>query len=120
MDCGYVLEPHRRGGSNEYQESMFLSRNRKINVYPCKPQFYCIKVRFIVVKTIQVYMIYFDRSTLVTLKNQPRKLHCCRARVLIKPRLRFSFVCAFFVCKDNILFYILLSLQLMLNAVWRP
>ena len=23
---------------------MFLSRNKKINVYPCKRQFYCIKV----------------------------------------------------------------------------
>ena len=25
---------------------MFLSRNNKNNVYPCKPQFYCIKVGF--------------------------------------------------------------------------
>ena len=25
---------------------MFLSRNKKNNVYPCKPQFYCIKVGF--------------------------------------------------------------------------
>ena len=28
-----------RGGSNKYPQSMFLSRNREINVYPCKPQF---------------------------------------------------------------------------------
>ena len=35
---------HRRGGSNEYPQSMFLSRNKKNNVYPCKPWFYCIKV----------------------------------------------------------------------------
>ena len=45
-DCGYSLEPPRQGGSNEYPQSMFLSRNKKINVYPCKPQFYCIKVGF--------------------------------------------------------------------------
>ena len=44
MDCGYSLEPPRRGGSNEYPQSMFLSRNKKNNVYPCKPQIYCIKV----------------------------------------------------------------------------
>ena len=44
--CGYSLEPPRRGGSNEYPLSMFLSRNNKNNVYPCKPQFYCIKVGF--------------------------------------------------------------------------
>ena len=27
IDCGYSLEPPRRGGSNEYPQSMFLSRN---------------------------------------------------------------------------------------------
>ena len=43
IDCGY-LEPPRRGGSNEYPQSMFLSRNKKNNVYPCEPQFYYIKV----------------------------------------------------------------------------
>ena len=42
----YSLEPPRRGGSNEYTQSMFLSRNKKNNVYPCKSQFYYIKVGF--------------------------------------------------------------------------
>ena len=46
IDCGYSLEPPRRGGSNEYPQSMFLSRNKKNNVYPCQPQFYYIKVGF--------------------------------------------------------------------------
>ena len=27
IDCGYSLEPPRRGGSNEYPQSMCLSRN---------------------------------------------------------------------------------------------
>ena len=53
MDCGYSLEPPRRGGSNEYPQSMFLSRNKKNNVYPCKPQFYYIKVGFKGVKILQ-------------------------------------------------------------------
>ena len=44
IDCGYSSEPPRRGGSNEYPQSMFLSRSKKNNVYPCKPQFYYIKV----------------------------------------------------------------------------
>ena len=54
IDCGYSLEPPRRGGSNEYPESMFLSRNKKNknNVYPCKTQFYYIKVGFKGVKII--------------------------------------------------------------------
>ena len=29
IDCGYSLEPPHRGGSNEYPQSMFLSRNMK-------------------------------------------------------------------------------------------
>ena len=44
IDCGYSLEPPRQGGSNEYPQYMFLSRNKKIIVYPCKPQFCYIKV----------------------------------------------------------------------------
>ena len=46
IDCGYLLEPPQGGGSNEYPQSIFLSRNKKNNVYPCKPQFYYIKVGF--------------------------------------------------------------------------
>ena len=33
---------------------MFLSRNNKINVYPCKPQFYCIKVGSILYRHVFV------------------------------------------------------------------
>ena len=36
IDCGYSLEPPRRGGSNEYPQSMFFNRNKKNNEYPCK------------------------------------------------------------------------------------
>ena len=43
IDYGYLLEPPRWSGSNKYTQSIFLSRNKKINVYPCKPQLYCIK-----------------------------------------------------------------------------
>ena len=52
IDCGYPLEPPPRGGSNEYPQSMFLSRNKKNNAYPCKPQYYYIKVGFKGVKII--------------------------------------------------------------------
>ena len=30
IDCGYTLEPPRRGGSNEYPQSMFWIKNKKI------------------------------------------------------------------------------------------
>ena len=51
MDCWYSLEPPRRGGSNEYPQSMFWAE-KKNNVYSCKPQFYYIKVGFKGVKII--------------------------------------------------------------------
>ena len=38
-----MLKPPQSDGSNEYQQYMFWSKNKK-KVYPCKPQFYYIKV----------------------------------------------------------------------------
>ena len=35
--CEYSLEPPRRGGSNEYPQSMFLSRIKKIMYAPVNP-----------------------------------------------------------------------------------
>ena len=52
IDCWYTLEPPRRGGSIEYPQYMFSSKNKKNNVYPCKPQFYSIKEWFKGVKII--------------------------------------------------------------------
>ena len=46
IDCVYSLEPPRRGGSNEYPQSMILSRHKKNNAYLSKLQFYYIKVGF--------------------------------------------------------------------------
>ena len=39
IDCGYTLEPPRRGGSNEYQHSMFWSKNKKNRYTPAYPSF---------------------------------------------------------------------------------
>ena len=39
IDCGYSLEPPRRGGSNWHPQSMFLSRNKKIMYTPVNPSF---------------------------------------------------------------------------------
>ena len=51
IDCGYSLELP-QGDSNEYPQSMFLSSNKNNNLYPCKPQFYYVKVGFKGVKII--------------------------------------------------------------------
>ena len=59
MDCGHSLEPPWRGSSNEYTQAMFLRRNKKNNVYPCKPQFYYMKVGFKGVKIIEACFVMF-------------------------------------------------------------
>ena len=39
IDCGYTLEPPRQGGSNEYPQSMFWSKNKKNKYTPAYPSF---------------------------------------------------------------------------------
>ena len=59
IDCGYSLEPPRRGGSNEYPQSMFLSRNMKIiRVVLSK------KIQFLEVK----FSIYLNRRVFVMIE----------------------------------------------------
>ena len=40
IDFGYTLLPPRRGGSNEYSQSMFLSKNKKNSYTPTYNSFY--------------------------------------------------------------------------------
>ena len=56
IDCGYSLEPPHRGGSNEYAQSMFLSRNMK-NIITLLSK----KFRFLVVK----FSVYLNRHVFV-------------------------------------------------------
>ena len=37
IDCGYTLEPPHRGGSKEYPQSMFWSKNKKNGYTPPYP-----------------------------------------------------------------------------------
>ena len=39
IDCGYSLEPPRRGGFNEYPQSMLWAEIRKIMYTPVNPSF---------------------------------------------------------------------------------
>ena len=65
IDYGYSLEPPRRCGSNEYPQSMVLSRNKKNNAYPCKLQFYCIKMGLKGVKIKQACFVMSDLTLLM-------------------------------------------------------
>ena len=55
MGTLYIEQP-RRGDSNENSQSMFLSRDKKNNVCPCKAQFYYMKLVF---KGSKVYSYVF-------------------------------------------------------------
>ena len=46
INCGYTLEPPRRGGSNEYPQFMFWSKNKKNRHTPAYPVLLYIKVGF--------------------------------------------------------------------------
>ena len=39
IDCGYSLEPPRRGDSNKYPQSMFWAEIRRIMYTPVNPSF---------------------------------------------------------------------------------
>ena len=39
IDCGYTLEPPLKGGSNEYPQSMFWSKNKKNMYIPAYPSY---------------------------------------------------------------------------------
>ena len=43
INCGYTLEPPRRGGSNEYLQSMFWSKNKKNRYTLANPIFFLYK-----------------------------------------------------------------------------
>ena len=61
IDCGYSLEPPRRGGSNEYPTIYVLSRNMKnIGVFVSE-NFQFLEVKF---------SIYLNRSVFVMLFNK--------------------------------------------------
>ena len=67
-----------RTACNGYLQSIFFSRNKKNNVYSCKPQFYYIKVGFKGVKIIYRYVFVMvgkqiGHETVVTLVKMAEK-----------------------------------------------
>ena len=56
IDCGYSLEPPRRGGSNEYRQSIFEQKYKNIRIFIRK-----LSVFFFVVK----FSIYLNRRVVV-------------------------------------------------------
>ena len=44
IECGYTLEPPQLGGSNEYLQSKFWTKNKKRRYTPVNPIFFYIKL----------------------------------------------------------------------------
>ena len=91
---------------------MFLSRNKNNNVYPCKPQFYYIKVEF---KGSKLYRYVFVMGSTLNVNNLlPRVTEAEKKKDTYKavPLLQFCFVrrwfpidvCFFLVCTSSLLF----------------
>ena len=59
IDCGYSLEPPRRGGSNEYPQSMYCAEIRKIS------EFLSENFQFLVVK----FSVYLNRRVFVMIST---------------------------------------------------
>ena len=56
IDCGYSLEPPRRGGSNDYLQSMFLNRNMK-NIKFLSKNFQFLEVNFSISLNRRVFVM---------------------------------------------------------------
>ena len=95
IDCGYSLELPQWGSSNVFPQSMFLSRNKKNNVYHCKPQFYYIKVGFKGDKIILACFCYVwlqtnDALVAPLLRLKDNKVHVDEAERSLKKKEKFS------------------------------
>ena len=74
IDCGYSLEPPRRGGSNEYPQSMFLADMRPIMYTPVNPSFTIQKWGFrgsTLYRHVFVMTEHFDISWMFSLILNP-------------------------------------------------
>ena len=81
IDSGYSLARPRRSGSNVYPQSMFLSRNKKNHVYPCKPQFCYKKVGF---KGVNIICMYSWRKFSTFLVSRKGNVYILRGAALSK------------------------------------
>ena len=69
-----MLEPPRRGGSNEYPQSMFWSKNKKNRYTPANP-FYYIKVGF---KGVFIARICFPDVWLAEKIDHIKLINACK------------------------------------------
>ena len=57
IDCGYSLEPPRRGGSNEYPQSMFCAEVWKISEFFLSENFQFLEIKFSIYLNRHVFVM---------------------------------------------------------------
>ena len=62
IDCGYSLEPPRRGGSNEYPQSMFSTEIWKISEFFIKKIIPFLVVKFSIYLNRRVPVMFFHKD----------------------------------------------------------
>ena len=67
IDCGYTLESPRRGGSNEYPQSMFWNINKKNKNTLANPKFCYIKVGY---KWVYITRTCYREAKLQSVRKQ--------------------------------------------------
>ena len=60
IDCGYSLEPPRRGGSNEYPQSMFWAEIWKISEFLSENFHFFLVVKFSLYLNRRVFVMEYD------------------------------------------------------------
>ena len=75
LDCGYMLGRFQEAVLTSTHNLSFGSEIREIDIYPCKPQFYCIKAGF---KGVYISRICFpDEIKTLTVKITTHVLSSC-------------------------------------------
>ena len=85
IDCGYSLEPPRRGGSNEYTQSMFWAEIWKILEFFLSENFKFLEVKFSIYLKRRVYVMVLVLRIHYSSLNTQLQTYVCSA-IQYRPR----------------------------------
>ena len=68
INCGYLLEPPQRGGSNEYQQSMFWAEIWKISEFWSENFHFFLVVKFSIYLNRRVFVMAFNVLDLINME----------------------------------------------------
>ena len=75
IDCGYLLEPPRRGGSNEYPQSMFLAEIWKISEFFLSENCHFLVGKFSVYLNRHVFVMTYGKLIPIFIRPDSNEHH---------------------------------------------